>query len=106
MKRERRKTKRGLSKRVKEGCKLSEERGKEGSEEGRGRASQTRQEKGSQRMEKWRLGHPKLTGNQSKDSLWMEHKRERDTPSFLFVLKEDDPCRSCNHKVLNKNLVA
>ena len=98
MKQKRKRTKRGLSKRVKEGCKLSEKRGKEGSEEGRGRASQTRQERGSQRMEKRNLGLPKVTGNQSKVFLWMEHKRERATPSFLFVLKEDDPCRSCNHK--------
>ena len=56
---------------------LSEERGKEGSEKRRGKASQTRQEKGSQKMEKWRLGLPKVTGNQSKDFLWMEHERER-----------------------------
>ena len=57
-------------------------------------------------MEKWRLGLSKVTGNQSKDFFWMEHKIERETPSFLFAFKEDDPCRSCNHKVLNKNLVA
>ena len=54
-------------------------------------------------MEKWRLGIPKVTGNQSKYFLWMEHKIDRETPSFLFALKEDDTCRSCNHKVLNKN---
>ena len=106
MKRERKKAKRGLSKRVKECCKLSEERGKEGSEEGKGRESQTRQEKGSQKMEKWRLRLFKVTGNRSKDFLWMEHKIERETPNFLFAFKEDDPCRSCNHNVLNKNLVA
>ena len=54
-------------------------------------------------MEKWRLGLPKITDNQRKDLLWMEHKIERETPSFLFALKEDEPYRSCNHKVLNKN---
>ena len=56
----------------------------------------------AKRWKKWRLGLPKVTGNQSKDFLWMEHKIERETPSFLFALKEDDPCRSYNHKVLNK----
>ena len=94
MKRKRKRTKRGFPKRVKEGCKLSEERGKEGSEEGKGGASQTRQEKGSQKMEKRRLGLPKVTGNQSKVFLWMEHKRERTTPSFLFVSKMTNPVGS------------
>ena len=47
----------------KKGCKLREERGKEGSERERGKAGQTRQWKGSQRVEKIKLGLPKVTGN-------------------------------------------
>ena len=114
MKWERGKAKRGLKKNEiwlqanrNMAANLSEEREKEGSEEETGKASQTRQQKGSQRMEKRNLGLPKVTGNQSKVFLWMEHKKERATPSFLFVLKEDDPCRPCNHKVLiSKKMVA
>ena len=54
-------------------------------------------------MEKMRLRLPKVTSNQRKDFLWMEHKIARETPNYIFALKEDDPCRSCNLKVLNKN---
>ena len=51
----------------KEGSVIREERGKEGSERERGKAGQTRQWKGSQRVEKSKLGLPKVTGNQRKD---------------------------------------
>ena len=53
-------------------------------------------------MEKRRLGIPKVISNQRKDFLWMEHKIARETPNYIFALKEDDLCRSCNQKVLNK----
>ena len=51
-------------------------------------------------MEKWRLGIPKVTGNQSKYFLWMEHKIERETPSFLFALKEDNQSQSVKQKLV------
>ena len=52
-------------------------------------------------LDKWNLGLLEVTSNQNNFILWMEHKRERVTPSFLFVAKDDEPCRSCNYKVLN-----
>ena len=51
----------------------------------KGKASQTRQEEGSQKMEKWRLGLPKVTGNQRKDFLRMEHKIDRERLPAFFL---------------------
>ena len=69
--------------RVKEGYKLV----KRGQQKEKKMSKPNKAREGKPKDGKRRLGIPKVTGNQSKVFLWMEHKRERATPSFLSVLK-------------------